>query len=48
LSGLALGAITATALLGGAVPYVVHALQKLPGIAEIPGVIIWAVTACIG
>ena len=31
LSGLALGATTATAVFGGAAPYVVHALQKLTG-----------------
>ena len=48
LSGLALGATTATALFGGAAPYVVHALQKLTGIAEIPGVIIAAVAVCVG
>jgi MHS family proline/betaine transporter-like MFS transporter len=48
LSGLALGATTATALFGGAAPYVVHALQKLTGSAEIPGVIIAAVAACVG
>ncbi len=48
LSGLALGATTATALFGGAAPYVVHALQKLTGATEVPGVIIAAVAACIG
>jgi MHS family proline/betaine transporter-like MFS transporter len=48
LSGLALGATTATALFGGAAPYVVHTLQKLTGIAEIPGIVIAAVAACIG
>jgi MHS family proline/betaine transporter-like MFS transporter len=48
LSGLALGATTATALFGGAAPYVVHALQKLTGVVEIPGMIIAAVAACIG
>jgi MHS family proline/betaine transporter-like MFS transporter len=48
LSGLALGATTATALFGGAAPYVVQTLQRLTGIAEIPGVIIAAVAACIG
>ena len=31
LSGLALGATTATALFGGAAPYVVHALQQADG-----------------
>jgi MHS family proline/betaine transporter-like MFS transporter len=48
LSGLALGATTATALFGGAAPYVVHALQKLTGSAAIPGVTIAAVAACVG
>jgi len=48
LSGLALGATTATALFGGAAPYVVHALQKLTGSVGIPGVIIAAVAACVG
>lgn len=48
LSGLALGATTATALFGGAAPYVVHTLQKLTGIVEIPGAIIAAVSACVG
>ena len=48
LSGLALGATTATALFGGAAPYVVHSLQKLTGSAEIPGVTIAAVAACVG
>jgi MHS family proline/betaine transporter-like MFS transporter len=48
LSGLALGATTATALFGGAAPYAVHSLQMLTGIAEIPGVIIAAVAACVG
>ncbi|MDR3462139.1 MAG: MFS transporter [Beijerinckiaceae bacterium] len=48
LSGLALGATTATALFGGAAPYVVNVLQKVTGIVEIPGVIIAAVAACIG
>ncbi len=48
LSGLALGATTATALFGGAAPFVVHAVQKLTGVAEIPGMIIAAVAACIG
>jgi MHS family proline/betaine transporter-like MFS transporter len=48
LSGLALGATTATALFGGAAPYVVHTLQKLTGVTEIPGMIIAAVAACVG
>ena len=48
LRGLALGATTATALFGGAAPYVAHALQKLTGIVEIPGMMIAAVAACIG
>ncbi len=48
LSGLALGATTATALFGGAAPYVVQSLQRLTGAAEIPGVVIAAVAACIG
>jgi MHS family proline/betaine transporter-like MFS transporter len=48
LTGLALGATTATALFGGAAPYVVHALQKLTGFAEIPGIVIAAVAACVG
>jgi MHS family proline/betaine transporter-like MFS transporter len=48
LSGLALGATTATALFGGAAPYVVHTLQKLTGIAEIPGIVIAVIAACIG
>jgi MHS family proline/betaine transporter-like MFS transporter len=48
LSGLALGATTATALFGGAAPYVVQTLQRLTGVAEIPGVVIAAVAACIG
>jgi MHS family proline/betaine transporter-like MFS transporter len=48
LSGLALGATTATALFGGAAPYVVYTLQKLTGLTEVPGVVIAAVAACIG
>jgi MHS family proline/betaine transporter-like MFS transporter len=48
LSGLALGATTATALFGGAAPYVVHALQQATGAVEIPGMVIAAVAACIG
>jgi MHS family proline/betaine transporter-like MFS transporter len=48
LTGLALGATTATALFGGAAPYVVQTLQRLTGVAEIPGVVIAAVAACIG
>jgi MHS family proline/betaine transporter-like MFS transporter len=48
LTGLALGATTATALFGGAAPYLVQTLQRLTGIAEIPGAIIAAVAACIG
>jgi MHS family proline/betaine transporter-like MFS transporter len=48
LSGLALGATTATALFGGAAPYVVHALQTLTGRVEIPGAIIAAVAVCLG
>jgi MFS transporter, MHS family, proline/betaine transporter len=48
LSGLALGATTATALFGGAAPYVVHAMQQATGAVEIPGIVIAAVAACIG
>ncbi|WP_296707318.1 MFS transporter [Rhodoblastus sp.] len=48
LTGLALGATTATALFGGAAPYVVQTLQRQTGAAEIPGVIIAAVAVCIG
>ncbi len=48
LSGLALGATTATALFGGASPYVVQTLQRLTGVTEVPGVIIAEVAACIG
>jgi MHS family proline/betaine transporter-like MFS transporter len=48
LTGLALGATTATALFGGAAPYVVQTLQRQTGVAEIPGMIIAAVAACIG
>ncbi len=48
LSGLALGATTATALFGGAAPYVVQTLQRLTGLTEIPGLTIAAVAACIG
>ncbi|MDI9850159.1 MFS transporter [Rhodoblastus sp. 17X3] len=48
LTGLALGATTATALFGGAAPYVVQTLQRQTGFAGMPGVIIAAVAACVG
>ncbi|WP_408590118.1 MFS transporter [Novosphingobium sp.] len=48
LSGLALGATTATALFGGATPYLAHALQQSTGLAEIPGLMIAGVAIAVG
>lgn len=48
LSGLALGVTTATALFGGATPYVAHALQEWTGNTAVPGMMIAAVAAAVG
>ena len=48
LSGLALGATSATALFGGATPYLAHALQQGTGMREIPGMMIAVVALGVG
>jgi len=40
LSGLALGATSATALFGGLTPYLAHRLQQATGMIETPGIMI--------
>jgi MHS family proline/betaine transporter-like MFS transporter len=40
LSGLALGATSATALFGGLTPYLAHHLQQATGLTEVPGIMI--------
>jgi MHS family proline/betaine transporter-like MFS transporter len=46
LTGLALGATSATAIFGGATPYIAQALIEQTGIALIPGFLIAAVAVC--
>jgi MHS family proline/betaine transporter-like MFS transporter len=48
LSGLALGATSATALFGGLTPYLAHRLQQATGISEVPGIMIAVVAVVSG
>lgn len=48
LSGLALGATTATAIFGGGAPYAAFLIQQWSGLAETPGIMIAAVAAVSG
>jgi MHS family proline/betaine transporter-like MFS transporter len=47
VSGLALGATMATALFGGATPYVAQLLIARTGLAVMPGVMIAVVALCV-
>jgi MHS family proline/betaine transporter-like MFS transporter len=47
LSGLALGATLATAIFGGATPWIAQGLMRLTGSPLVPGVMIAAVALCV-
>ena len=47
ISGLALGATSATAIFGGLTPYVAQVLTERTGWAMVPGAMIAAVAACV-